>query len=125
MNNNRKQPPIIPKTALKFPSRIANPDRPHTFRWLLVAIIFVLIAILVALLLWLYQLRQVADEPVITPTRPTAEQNDEPESTTAEAAAAAQQVMSPSTELSSIETDLNGTQIVDLDPLFADIEAMF
>jgi cytoskeletal protein RodZ len=122
----RKAPPHIDPEDLKFPTVEEAVARPHTMRWVLVAIIVVLVAILIGLLFWLYQLRIVATEtPAVTPDRPTAEENNEPESTEAESAAAAQQVLSPSTELSSIETDLAGTQIIELEPLFADVEAMF
>jgi hypothetical protein len=124
MEAERKDPPYIPKEALKFPS--AQVDQPHTFKWLLIALVFVLAAILIALVVWLFMLQ---DNPAPTPTplteRPTAEENNEPESTTAEVAAETQQVMSPSTEISSIETDILSTQAIDLEPLFADIEAMF
>jgi cytoskeletal protein RodZ len=120
----RKAPPQIPKDALKFPS--ATPEHPHTFKWLLVALVFVLAAILIALVAWLFLLQ---DEPAPAPTplteRPSAEANNEPESTTAEVAAETQQTMSPSTNIESIETDINSTQTIDLEPLFADIEAMF
>lgn len=127
MSDDRKAPPEIPKEALKFPSTSPSVDRPNTFRWVLIALVFVLVAILIALVVWLFLMRDTPATPAAlnTAERPTVEENDEPESTTAEVAAEAQQVMSPSTEIDAIETDINSTQEIDLDPLFADIEAMF
>ncbi|HMA78567.1 MAG TPA: hypothetical protein VKP88_05565 [Candidatus Paceibacterota bacterium] len=126
MEHERKAPPEIPKDALKFPSQEELVDHPHTFRWVLIALVFVLAAILIALVAWLLLMQQqdqMAPEP--STERPTAAENDEPESTTAEVAAETQNVMSPSTEIDAIETDINSTQPIDLEPLFADIEAMF
>lgn len=125
MSADRKEPPHIPKEALKFPTTAVHKEHPRTFTWVLFALVFVLAAILIALLVWLFVLRQTPEVAVITPTRPTAEENNEPESTTAEAAVTTQQALSPSTDVAAIETDLEGTTIPDLDPLFADIEAMF
>lgn len=122
----KKQPPSIPRSALKFPGQYAERlQKPHTFRWILLGFIVVLIAILAGLLIWLYTLQQPEASPQPAATRPTAEENNEPESTTAEAAAQTQAVMSPSTDLDAIATDLAGTKIIDLEASFADIEAMF
>lgn len=125
MDHERKAPPDIPKESIKFPTHSALIQHPHSFRWLLIALIFVLLAILIALIVWLLQMQANQTIPEVTTERPTAEENDEPESTTAEVAAETQQVMSPSSEIEAIETDVTSTQTIDLEPLFADIEAMF
>ena len=54
-------------------------------------------------------------------TRPTPEENNEPESTTAEAQTETMQAVSTSDELGAIEGDLEGTN---LDALDAEIEAI-
>jgi uncharacterized protein HemX len=54
-------------------------------------------------------------------TRPTAEENNEPESTTAEAQADAMGVVSTSDEINAIEADLEST---DLDTLDAELQAI-
>jgi hypothetical protein len=56
--------------------------------------------------------------------RPTAEENNEPESTTAEARVQASQTLSSSDELSSIEADLTGTDDLELEADFAAIESV-
>jgi len=124
---NGKPPPHIPKTALKFPtqSKPVAEQSPVGFRIFLIALIVVLVCILAGLLAWLFLLQQPLTTPTPSPVRPTAEQNNEPESSTAEAAVTTLEAMSPSTEIDAIATDLEGTTIVDLEPLFVDIEAMF
>lgn len=123
----RKLPPEIPKDEIKFPTRTGSvaQSSPRGFRWLLIGIILALVLILVGLVGWLYMMQQATPTQTPTPTRPTAAENNEPESSTAEAAATTQAALSPSTELDAIETDVAGTDIVELAPLFADIEAMF
>jgi hypothetical protein len=127
MLDDRKAPPEISKDELTFPADTPSVDRPNTFRGVLIALIFVLVAILIDLLSWFFLLQdnRSALPPLVTDQRPTAEENNEPESATAEVITETQQVMSPSTEIDSIENDINSTQDIDLNPLFADIEAMF
>lgn len=123
----RKRPPQIPKTELKFPTRTKNLSEhaPGAFRFVLIFLIVALVIILTGLLFWLYTLQQPPATATPSPTRPTPEENNEPESATAEAAVVAQLAVSPSTELDAIAVDLDGTTIIDLEPLFVDIEAMF
>jgi len=89
---------------------------------LLIVLCVLLIAVLVGLFLWGRSLNQT---PVATNeiTRPTAAENNEPESTTAEAATDTLGILSISTELSTIEADLEATIIDDPEDVFADIEA--
>ena len=86
-------------------------------------IIFLIILLILILggMYWWYvtKLQSPAATQIIE--RPTAEQNNEPESTTAEAQAESLQVMSTSDELSAIEADLEGTN---LDSLDAEITAV-
>lgn len=127
MGPERNAPPIIPKEEFTFPNRgeSVHTSHPHTFRLVLIGLVVVLFLIFLGLVGWFYLMQQTPEPIAPTITRPTAAENNEPESPTAEAAAAAQQTTSPSTALSSIETDLNGTELPDLEPLFADVEALF
>ena len=56
-------------------------------------------------------------------TRPTNEQNDEPESTTAEARTGLLDVVSTSDELSAISADISSTNLDDLENEVPAIEA--
>lgn len=120
-----KQPPHIDPRDLKMPGEIFDDSQPHTARWLLIALVFVLAAILIGLIVWMLSMQSQPAPVTPSATRPSAEENNEPESTTAEAAVDTLQAMSPSTEISSIEADLNATFINELDGDFADIEATF
>ena len=78
------------------------------------AIIIVLIGILGALLWWgseLFKLNSYAP-PAPVATRPTAEQNNEPESTTAEAQVETLQAVSTSDDIYAIKADLDGINFV-------------
>ena len=122
--NEPKKPPVVPASELTNPrGTVLHTENPHISYWLLIALGVVLLVILVAIIVWV---RTNTTTPVIEPTitRPTVEENDEPESTTAEAVTETLQAMSPSTELSSIEADLDATVILDLDSSFADIDAL-
>lgn len=119
-----KKPPVVPASELTNPrGSVLHTDTPHISRWLLGALIVVLLVILIGIIVWM---RTIQTIPIAEPsiTRPTAAENNEPESTSAEAITETLQVMSPSTELSSIEADLNATLIDDLDGSFADIDAL-
>lgn len=59
----------------------------------------------------------------VTPTRPTAAENNEPESTTAEAQVETLNIVSTSDELGAITADLEATRIQDTAADFAAIEA--
>lgn len=80
-----------------------------------------LLGVLGALVWWYMNLPQPVET---TPaTRPTAEQNNEPESTTAEAQTENLGVMSNSDDLGTIEADLEGTSLDSLDTEINAIEA--
>ena len=89
---------------------------------LLIGLVLVLLAILAGLLWWGYQLQQPAS-PTTSIERPTAEENNEPESTTAEAQTDTANVLSSSDELDAIENDLAGTKTLDFTTEFNTIRA--
>jgi len=81
-------------------------------------IILLLFIILVVILGGLYYWYSIVKSiPIIQPTnnRPTAEQNNEPESTNAEAQTQALDVVSTSDELDTIEADVSSTNLDNLD----------
>ncbi len=89
-------------------------------------ILLLLFAILVALLGGIYYWYTILMSTPIEaplPTRPTAEQNNEPESTTAEARTAATDVVSTSDELDAIAADAGSTNFEPLDSSFAAVES--
>ncbi|MCA9362902.1 hypothetical protein KC851_01125 [Candidatus Kaiserbacteria bacterium] len=87
-------------------------------------ILFTLAIILAVILGGLYYWFNIMDKnPSEAPPveRPTADENNEPESTTAEAQADAMTVTSPSDEIGAIESDLEAT---DLESLDAELDAI-
>ena len=112
-------------------SRTAPIDTtPAAPRLLTAPIIVLLFLILVAILAgFYYWYTIVMSEQVIAPVgnRPTAEQNNEPESTTAEARTSVMDVVSTSDELDAIEADAKSTNLDDLGseitPIETDLEA--
>lgn len=87
-------------------------------------ILILLFAILLALLGGIYYWYTILmSEPIIAPaTRPTAEMNNEPESTTAEARTGATDVVSTSDELDAIQADIESTRFDDIDDGFTAVE---
>jgi len=121
-NNNE---PIISDEELKIPSAATknSPSKETHLIALLGILIVVLILILAGLYLWnttLTTTREVA--PVNDATRPTAEENNEPESTTAEAEVETMNTMSSSNSLEAIEADLEATSLDSLDTELTTIE---
>jgi len=88
---------------------------------LLLILTLLLVFILGGMYYWFNSLNSPV--PVTTPVveRPTAEENNEPESTTAEAQVETMQAVSTSDEISAIEADLEAT---DLDSLDAELNAI-
>ncbi len=80
-----------------------------------------LILVAVGLFFW-YQASQVPPAPLPTPIRPTAEMNNEPESTTAEAQVESFGAMSTSNEIEAIEADLESTNLDSLESELLQIE---
>jgi uncharacterized protein HemX len=80
---------------------------------ILILLGLLLLAVLIGMVWWYFLLQQAeAPQPH---TRPTAEENNEPESTTAEAQVETMQAVSTSDEMSAIEADLEGTTLDSLD----------
>lgn len=82
-----------------------------------------LLAVLIGLVLWFMNISNTP-EPTPTPTpieRPTPEENNEPESTTAEAQTDNLEAVSTSDEITAIEADIEAT---DLEALDAELEAI-
>lgn len=90
---------------------------------ILLILVFILVLILGGMTWWYYNLTNPPVMPT-EPIRPTAEQNNEPESTTAEARTQVAETFSTSDTLSAIEADLAGTDIAPLDADFAAIESV-
>ena len=91
---------------------------------LIITLIFItLFLILIGLFYWWSSLSNVPVTPKITPERPTAEVNKEPESTTARAQTDSFNAMSTSDELTAIEADLESTNLNSLDSEITAIEA--
>ena len=87
-------------------------------------ILILLFAILLALLGGIYYWYTILmSEPIAVPaTRPTAEMNNEPESTTAEARTSATDVVSTSDELDAIQADIESVRFDDIDDGFTAVE---
>ncbi len=88
---------------------------------ILILLLVLLFSVLGGMYYWFTVLR--TNTPVINPTslRPTASQNNEPESTTAEAQVEALETVSTSDEVPAIEADVEGTN---LDSLDAELDAI-
>lgn len=116
------QVPSVDESELKIPEQIETPAPARSP--LTVVIIVLLVAILLALLVGLYIWSTTLTAPApIETERPTAEENNEPESTTVEATVDTLQAVSTSNEIDAIEADLDATFITDLDTEFTAIEA--
>ncbi len=90
--------------------------------WVLVLLIVLLALILAGLIYWYYLATKVTEvEPL--PTRPTAEMNQEPETTNAVAEVESFGAMSTSDEITTIEADLESTSLDNLDAELMQIDA--
>ncbi len=90
---------------------------------IILALLTALVTILAGLYYWFVILQTDYTIPVTTAMRPTAEQNNEPESTTAEADISALTTVSSSDELDAIASDLEATDLESLDAELLDIQA--
>lgn len=121
-DENKK--PQIPEAEFKMPEETFGQTSAQNSSALGV-ILAVLIVILVLLLggLYLWGTTLQIDKPAYTPppARPTAEENNEPESTRAEANVQALETVSTSDELGAIEADLGST---DLDSFESELNAI-
>lgn len=86
-------------------------------------LVILLVSILAGMYYWFIILQNQSTLPVTTSTRPTPEQNNEPESTTAEAQVETLNTVSTSDELNAIEADLESTNLDTLEAELQTIEA--
>lgn len=121
--DSHNNPPNLDDVAMKSPERHVYEPESITNGPILVLLIGLLLAVLGGMFYWFTMLGK--GDVVITPSvlRPTAEQNNEPESTTAEARTEAYGVVSTSDEIPAIEADVEGTNLDSLDSELDAIEA--
>ncbi len=89
--------------------------------WILV-LLFILLALILAGLIYWYQLATQLPQSKPTPERPTAEMNQEPETTNAVAEVESFDAMSTSDEIFTIEADLESTNLDNLETELLQIE---
>lgn len=131
MNEDHKvQAPNFEGEEMKMPENTdsqpaVKPEKSSVINGPLLLILAVLlVGILGGMYYWFGTLTATpADTPI--PERPTPEQNNEPESTTAEAQAGAMMTTSSSDEISAIEADVEATDLDDLDAELNAIDAEF
>ncbi len=126
--NDSKTPndPQFDGEAMKVPTAPASLSsnstslRGHGFGLIIALLCLVLALLLGGLYLWY---KATLDRPIVVsdPVRPTAEENNEPESTTAEAQMEAFEAVSSSNELPAIKADVESTS---LDSLSTEINAI-
>jgi uncharacterized protein HemX len=125
-NEHEVKAPDLSGEELKMPenSPVAREtvEEKAPMHGLLIALLVVLLVTLLGgMYFWFTQLTAGIDNPVPAVERPTAEENNEPESTTAEAAVETQAALSTSDEIEAIEADIEAT---DLDSLDAELNAI-
>lgn len=106
----------------KAPADTSVPNNKPILGLIIVLLFLILLLILAGLYYWSTFMNQpMAADPA--PMRPTAEQNQEPESTTARARTENLDVISTSNELDAIEADVESTNLDDLDAELSAIDA--
>lgn len=110
--------PESPRSSLHPES--ANSVAGH-FSLIVFFLVIMLIGVLGGLVWWITFDTTLAPSPTPVTERPSAAENNEPESTTAEAQAEMMRAVSPSDDMSAIEADLESTE---LDALEADMQAI-
>lgn len=119
--------PDLSGEEMKMPENSNPPsetggDTPSPVNGIVIAILaLLLIFILGGMYYWFSQLTIEAEAPAAE--RPTAEENNEPESTTAEAAVETQTALSTSDEIAAIEADIAATDLESLDAELNAIDA--
>ena len=126
----QNEQPTFEKSEMKLPTEQVLPtDVPTTIHepqhhkgLVIIILVGALLLLLVGLFLWYKasQLPQAAPQPA--PLRPTADMNNEPESTTAEAQTESFGAMSTSDEIDAIEADLESTNLDSLESELIQIE---
>jgi hypothetical protein len=113
--------PLVSEDELIIPGEEPVTTNPNLLAIIIGVLVVVLVAIFGGLYLWGSLISQEVAEPAPTAVRPTAEENNEPESTTAEAEVETAAALSPSDSLSAIAADLENT---DLDGLTTELNAI-
>jgi hypothetical protein len=126
----QNEQPTFEKSEMKLPTEQVLPtdvqttihEPQHHKGLVIIILVGALLLLLVGLFLWYKagQLPQAAPQPA--PLRPTADMNNEPESTTAEAQTESFGAMSTSDELDAIEADLESTNLDSLESELIQIE---
>ncbi|MFT7507007.1 MAG: hypothetical protein ACI92I_000144 [Acidimicrobiales bacterium] len=126
--NQNSQEPVVTPNEMKMPEEAfggssITTEEPTTHLGIILGVLIVLlILILSGLYLWTTTLTSeapIVNTPVVE--RPTAEENNEPESTKAEAEVETLQAVSTSDEIDAIEADIESTNFDELD---AEMEAI-
>lgn len=122
-NNNE---PIVSDEEMKMPEESfgaveAEPNTASHLGFILGALIIILVLLLGGLYLWSTTFNQET-EVIPEATRPTAAENNEPESTNAEAQVETMGALSTSNSLDAIDADLDSTDTTGLDVEMTDIE---
>lgn len=103
--------------------RFLPEDEPSHFGVIIGLLITILAMVFIGLYIWSEMMTRETLPTSPTIERPTAAQNNEPESTTAEAKAEVLNIVSTSDELSAIEADLEATSMGDIETDLSAIEA--
>lgn len=122
-NNENPQAPNFEGEEMKMPENTdAQPGIPEPSSSVISGPLLAILALFLILILggmyyWFTTLTQTPTEPAPAPVveRPTAAENNEPESTTAESQIDTTLTTSPSDELDAISSDLDATNLDNLD----------
>lgn len=104
-------------------SRFVSDDKPSHFGVIIGLLITILAMVFIGLYIWSELMTREALPTGPTIERPTAVENNEPESTTAEANTEVLNVVSTSDELEAIEADLEATVMGDFESDLQAVEA--
>ncbi len=126
MEENQPQAPDFSNEEMKMPETAMvqnqSQDSSSIINGPLLLILAVLLIIILGGMYYWFSTMNLSDAPQPAPTtRPSIEENNEPESTTAEAQVETMQAVSTSDELTAIEADLEATNLESLD---AELEAI-
>jgi hypothetical protein len=129
MNTQPVKEPNFEGEEMKIPASVrqessAQPSNTSVLSGPIIAVLgIILLIIFGGLSYWYYLVITTTDEVIDLSTRPTAEENNEPESTTAEARTDALDVVSTSDEIGAIEADVLSTNLDELDAELTAIDA--
>lgn len=126
-NTNQTPEPVIAPDELKLPEEAMRASHSGgeaaTLPIILGVIIVMLVLILGGLYLWGSTLGPAPMDSGDGAGRPTAEENNEPESNTADAQVQALETVSTSNEIDAIEADLEATNLDSIDAEMGTIDA--